>query len=62
MKLRRRWKIQRTGRISNAPKERRCAICKKMSAKWDGVLGGVAVCGDGCVSTTGKDRRVAESK
>lgn len=43
-------------------RRRKCKICKKMTYKWQGVQGGVAICSDGCYSTTGSDRRLLTEK
>ena len=39
-------------------RRKRCVYCRKLTEKWQRINGGSWHCYDGCLSTTGKDRRV----
>lgn len=42
--------------------KRLCCLCRKKTEKWQKVNGAPAQCYDGCVSTTGVDRRTYDGK
>jgi hypothetical protein len=41
---------------------KRCAVCEKLTEKWQKVNGGPTHCYDGCHSTTGRDNRTVDGQ